>query len=379
MRKLAILGNKARSTFAAVAKVYTVSIDDVPVHCGVLDTPEPVFEPNAPGNEHMVLLRVKAFSLNYRDKNRIFTMMLKGRDDGYYVVGSEFAGVVLETGPAVTGFATGDRVMGNNSYPSSGWPGVIPGVPTNHGSKELLVLHQAKLMKVPDGMPDAVAASFSIGAQTVYSIIRRLGIGTDAAAPGAGTNILVTSAKSNTSLFAIHALRKYGISLYATSGTDRFAAELKTIGVTELAVIGRETPFFEHPILREVAREGGFRYVIDPFSDLHLARALDVMAVGGRYVTCGFYDQYLHMIGKPPLPVGPNTSRVLPTMVLKNLEVLGNCAGTTEDLANALCDYTAGSLGVTIDSVWSYGQVAEFFTRTYNAPDRFGKVVYQYE
>ena len=57
---------------------------------------------------------------------------------------------------------------------------------------------------------------------------------------------------------------------------------------------------------------------------------------------------------------------------------MGNCLGTTEDLKNALQDYASGDLKVIIDSVFTGNQVGAFFDRTYNAPDRFGKVVYRY-
>src|SRR4029079_10217354 len=89
------------------------------------------------------------------------------------------------------------------------------------------------------------------------------------------------------------------------------------------------------PGLRGVLeRAGGFPFVIDPFSDLHLARALEVMAFGGRYITCGFYDQYLRLIGQqPPAPQARGPEMFL--AVIKNLEIVGNCAGTTEDLSNA--------------------------------------------
>src|SRR5579864_4280928 len=111
-----------------------VVLDDVPVSCGIVETGEPEFR-EGPDDER-VLVRVKAFSLNYRDKNRIFSMTSNGSEEGFYVIGSEFIAEVLATGPGVKQFAVGDRVMGNNSYPSSGCDGVLPGVPTNHASKE---------------------------------------------------------------------------------------------------------------------------------------------------------------------------------------------------------------------------------------------------
>jgi NADPH:quinone reductase-like Zn-dependent oxidoreductase len=127
-----------------------------------------------------------------------------------------------------------------------------------------------------------------------------------------------------------------------------------------------------------VAQKGGFAGVIDPYCDLYLAHMPAVMAVGGRYTSCGYYDQYLGLIGRerPPLrvPLGQ-----LPGLVLiKNLSIIGNCIGLTADLDQALRDFAAGQLAVRIDRVYRGTDTAAFLERTYNASDRFGKVVYAY-
>jgi len=158
--------------------------------------------------------------------------------------------------------------MNNNAYPETLFPGLTPGIPTNHGSREYHILHEGKLAKMPDNMTYGCGAAFSIGGQTAYSMVRRLGI-------EEGMNVLVTSAKSNTSLFAINALRGRGVNLYATSTSNRFETEIKAMGVKELCVVDtRSQRFMEHPVLLEVARRGGFHCVIDPYYDLHLSPAV---------------------------------------------------------------------------------------------------------
>jgi NADPH:quinone reductase-like Zn-dependent oxidoreductase len=299
-------------------------------------------------------------------------MAVKGSENGFYVVGSEFVAEVLDVGPGVTGLVPGDRVIGNNSYPSSGWDGLAPGVPTNHASKEVQLFHQAKLIKIPTSMPDDVAASFSIGAQTTYSMIRRLEMFD-------GANVLVTSGKSNTSLFAINALKNHNVNVYVTSSSDRFASELEQRGVKQIFVVPPECRnFVEHSeIAEKIMPSGGFHFVIDPYFDLHLSRVLDAMAIGAKYITCGLYDQYLTLIQQPALPKY-GTGRELMTAMLKNLQITGNCIGLTSDLQKAIGDFDAGALDVIVDSVFSGSQITEFLDRTYNSKDRFGKVVYRY-
>jgi NADPH:quinone reductase-like Zn-dependent oxidoreductase len=372
MRSFAILATKNRTILSADGFAGTLILDDVPVSCSIIETPEPEFRKEEPENEFRVLVRIRAFSLNYRDKNRIFTMAMKGTENGFYVVGSEFVAEVLDVGPAVTGLVPGDRVIGNNSYPSSGWDGVAPGVPTNHASKEVQLFHQAKLIKVPASMPDEIAASFSIGAQTTYSMIRRLEMFD-------GANVLVTSGKSNTSLFAINALKNHNVNVYVTSTSRRFACELERRGVKQIFVVPPDCRnFVEHSEIAEMVKQsGGFHFVIDPYFDLHLSRVLDAMAIGGKYVTCGLYDQYLTLIQQPAPPTY-GTGRELLTAMLKNLQITGNCIGLTSDLQKAIEDFETGALDVIVDSMFSGSQISEFLDRTYNSKDRFGKVVYQY-
>jgi NADPH:quinone reductase-like Zn-dependent oxidoreductase len=370
MRNFAILARK--TILSADTITGTVTLDQVPVTCGIIETPAPEFRKDDPKNEFNVLVRVRAFSLNYRDKNRIFTMAVKGSENGFYVVGSEFVAEVLDVGHGVTGLAPGDRVIGNNSYPSSGWDGLAPGIPTNHASKEVQLFHQAKLIKIPTSMPDEVAASFSIGAQTTYSMIRRLEMFD-------GANVLVTSGKSNTSLFAINALKNHNVNVYVTSSSRRFLCELEQRGVKQMFVVPPECRnFVEHSeIAEKVMPSGGFHFVIDPYFDLHLSRVLDAMAIGAKYITCGLYDQYLKLIQQPALPKY-GTGRELVTAMLKNLQINGNCIGLTSDLQKAIGDFDAGALDVIVDSVFSGSQISEFLDRTYNSKDRFGKVVYRY-
>jgi NADPH:quinone reductase-like Zn-dependent oxidoreductase len=372
LRNFAIFGRKAADSPGPRDVVQTVTLDDVTVHCGIVHTPEPEFLPDAPEYLNSVLVRVRAFSLNYRDKALIFKMALKGTETAYFVVGSEFAGEVVAVGRGVTTRRPGDRVMSDHAYPETRLPGIKPGVASNHSSREFLVLHEGKLARMPDNMTYACGAAFSIGAQTTYSMVRRLDV-------REGMNVLVTSAKSNTSLFAINALRGRGVNLYATSTSHRFEAELRSMGVKELCVLDtRKVRFASHAVLAEVAMNGGFHCVIDPYFDLHLSPSIEVMAVGGKYITCGLYDQYLDFIGKE-LPGAARTGQELPLVVIRNLQVIGNCIGLPADLDNAAADYAAGKLPVVIDSTFSGSCAGAFLDRTYNAPERFGKVVFEYQ
>lgn len=359
--------------------IETVKIKGVPVSFGLIDIPPPRFDPDDPHQRHCVLIRVKAFSCNFRDLGVIFTALRHGGDNSFHAMGSEFVAEVAATGAAVTDLGVGERVIGNNCYLGEGvsCDGAPGGLPTSQASKEYLVLHRAKVYKIPERMPDAVAAAFSVGYQTVYAIIRKLEV-------SEGARILVTSARSNTSLFAINALRARKARIYATTSSNSFGSAFARMGVEELIEIdlsprescGRGDAFEK---LRRVSdRIGGFDCVIDPFFDLHLPLALNFLKPGGRYATCGLAATAEELAGNDFAMPMPTTREVLLRSLVMNYQMIPSCLGLTVDLQEALRDYEAGVVDVSVDSVFSGEGVGDFFRRTYCAPERFGKVVYQY-
>ena len=372
MRNIAICSSSPSGVFPHVEVLDRIMLEGVPVACGLVHTQDPAFDPAAPENHDHVLVKIRAFSCNYRDKSLILREALQhGTPLSFYAVGSEFVGDVLETGATVTAFRPGDRVIGNGAWPVE-HPGIRPGLPTNQGSKEIQAFHQAKLISIPAAMPDEIAAAFPVGAQTSYSMVRKLGL-----APG--NTVLVTAARSNTSLFAIHALQRYSARVYATTTSDQNADALQQMGLQALIRIDPHAyQLLANDHFKAIMdKTGGFDGVVDPFWDVHLDKVVDVMAYGGRYVTCGSYAQFHGLLGRKSA-FKPALRKIMRTVMTNGLQIIGNCIGSTEDLQNALDDYAAGRLSVQIDSVFTGDAVGAFFDRTYNAPDRFGKVVYRY-
>lgn len=225
MRNVVVFSEKMMPLVTQNGSVERIALDGVPIACGLITTPDPAFDKNSPENRRRVFVRVKAFSCNYRDKSFIFLAHKKGHERSFYVLGSEFAGEVIDVGAEVTAFEIGDRVMGNNSYTGVGVDahGNPEGTASSHASREYQVFHESKLMAVPSQMADPVAAAFAVAAQTAYGMIRRLEV-------REGTNVLVTAARSNTSLFAINALRRHNVRVTATSTSGGSADALRNMG-----------------------------------------------------------------------------------------------------------------------------------------------------
>ena len=373
MRNVVIFASKVKSVVPNHSLIETVDIKGVSVNCGLLNTFEPDFDPKASENRLRVLVQIRAFSCNYRDLSLIFAAIRRGPDNSFFAAGSDFAGEVLDVGADVTSLKPGDRVIANNSYTMSVTGDVQDGVLTNRASKEYQIFPEEKLIKIPECMTDEVAAGFSIGAQTAYSMIRKLAL-------AAGAKVLVMSARSNTSLFAINALRKHRVNVYACTTSMNIERALRDLGVKEVLELDADLKDRDRArLLKDWATSlQGFDYVIDPFFDLHLERVIDCLAPGGKYITCGLHHQYQPLLGIKSTGESADMRRLLLPLLVKNLQILGNCLGLTQDLEQALADYDSSQLRVVIDSAFARGRVAGFFDKTFNARDRFGKVIYSY-
>lgn len=379
MRNVAVFVNMPSERTASAAKITELSLMQIKGHqiiCGLIDTPVPYFDPTVPEFQDSVLVKIKAFSLNYRDEGLI-NMVIRNSKSGFFAVGSEFCAEVLACGKNVSAFTPGDRVMGNNHYTdgnSSSHPN--QGVPTNHASTEIQVFHHGKLTKVPPTMTDTQAAAFSIGAQTAYSMVRKLEL-------KPGNNILVTAARANTSLFSIAALSNHPVDISVLTTSGQFDHALKNLGVKQIFRISPATKsFLEHEQLQDfVGHIGGFDGVIDPFYDYYLEKVLPLLNSFGRYTSCGVINQgACDEKTLVDLLSGMQCLEIIKEIVFRNISLIGNCLGLTQDLECALTDFSAGHLQIPVDTVYQGpNQVSEFLHRTYNAPDRFGKVIYQYD
>lgn len=376
MHCLAVCGSEIAAMNPDNSTIVELEIAGVPVTVGLMNVPEPAFDPEHPDQRNAVLIRTEAFSCNYRDIAIVARAHAHLPPDRFYAVGSEFVGTVLEVGVEVGRLAVGDRVIPDGTWP--GWPDargdVNGGLPTNHGSRQVQIIDERKLVAVPAEMDQVVAAAFTIGGQTSYSMVRRLRL-----PDGAPT--LVTAGTSNTSLFAIRALRRSGVEPTVITSSASAVDALHDVGATTVVVVDPSVgSLTENQKLLDHARSlGGFEGVIDPFFDVNLHRITPLMRFGGRYVTCGLADQYSDITGaSAPNVESPPVRDVMVAAMMQNLELIGNCLGTRDDLGRALDDHLAGSLDVTIDSVFGDGDVAGFLDRTFSDPERFGKVVYRY-
>lgn len=122
-------------------------------------------DPSAGSNQ--LLVEVKAVSINPADF-KIKRGDLKALTGSHFprILGSDFAGIVKETGSGVTKFMQGDRVYGMTPV-IFGKPGALA---------ELLAVDEKHTRLIPERMSFEEAAALPVAALTALNGIRKLGI-----------------------------------------------------------------------------------------------------------------------------------------------------------------------------------------------------------
>ncbi|MGW1129938.1 SpnB-like Rossmann fold domain-containing protein, partial [Streptomyces sp. NPDC002526] len=142
-----------------------------------------------------VRVAVRAVGANFRD-----VLIALGSYPGEAPMGSEGAGVVLETGPGVTSLAVGDRVMGLFS----------------EGAGPVAVTDHRTLGHMPAGWTFTEAAATPIVFLTAYYGL------TDLAGLRAGERLLVHSAAGGVGMAATQIARHLGAEVFGTASTGKW-------------------------------------------------------------------------------------------------------------------------------------------------------------
>lgn len=341
---------------------HLIRIDNIEIPLAFVEGNSPDFDSESDLHSNLVLVKKHSFSLNYRDLGVIEGAWQKLKTvevDTFYPIGSDFAGQVIAAGKNVTSFAVGDLVLGNCFYPESE-NGAMPGIPSNHASKEYEIYHHAKLIKVPEYLSGVEAGALGIGTQTAASMVRKSNI-------KKGDNVLVTSVTSNTSYFLLNALWDLDCNVYGLSYSGK-----------NTQLVRDQFPFVKEIFSiskKDIPQKILFDVVLDSFSDTYLEFLMPNLNMNARYLTCGIFNQSSDKLrnAKPS-----NLTVLIAHLMIRNVSLIGNCLGTTDDLIKGLEFYKTKKL--LVDSIFSEeDSLEDFITKSYNLElDKFGKVIYEY-
>jgi NADPH2:quinone reductase len=180
-----------------------------------------------------------------------------------FVPGSEFAGVIVETGDGADGFAVGDRVTGTGMYGAFAQEVAAPA---------------AGLARIPDGVDDRTAAAFGVAYRTAYHTLRSM------ARVQAGDELIVLGAGGGVGLAAVQLGVQLGASVTAVASSAEKLDVAAGYGAKHLVN-------YKSDDLRTALKEavpGGADVVVDPVGGGLSEPALRSLGRGGRFVTVGF-------------------------------------------------------------------------------------------
>jgi len=175
------------------------------------DIPDPIAGPG------QVLIHVKAASLNPADyKTRRGDLKTTKGSRFPKIPGSDFAGIVKESGDGVSGFNPCDKVYG-----------FIPVISGEQGALAELVLASPKLLRnLPEGMAFEEAASLPGACLTALNGLRRL-------ENLQGKSVLINGATGGVGHFAVQLARAQGAKVTAVCGSGNYDLALK-LGASEV-------------------------------------------------------------------------------------------------------------------------------------------------
>ncbi|MEU0508056.1 MULTISPECIES: alcohol dehydrogenase catalytic domain-containing protein [Amycolatopsis] len=156
------------------------------------------------------------------------------------VLGHEIAGTVVDTGPAVTRFAVGDRVAAKQFRTCGRCEPCASGNElrcaqrafTYGGFAEYAVLRESSLLPVPPGVHPAEAAVAACAVGTGLQALRRI------ARVRAGETVLVTGAGGGLGLHAVQVAHALGARVVALTGNGRAAGRLRSLGADHVVTLG---------------------------------------------------------------------------------------------------------------------------------------------
>lgn len=231
-----------------------------------------------------IAVRMRAVSLNYLDLKVIAGTFPGGRSG--LVPFSDGAGEVLEVGPAVSAWTTGDRVV-TTFFPrwqagriSDSARSVIPGSTVDGVLQDVVILRDDAVVAAPAHLDWGQAACLPCAGLTGWQLLT----GARPVLPG---EVVLVQGTGGVSLFALQFARAAGARVIATSSSPAKAERLRAMGA-ETVIDYRQTPDWGDAVKRATAGHGA-DHIIEIGEAGTLEQSIRAAAIGAQ----------INLIGRP--------------------------------------------------------------------------------
>ena len=327
-------------------------------HLRVQELPKPVIQ--APND---VLVQVHTVGLNRLD---LFVVEgLAGLNYSFpHIVGSDGAGTVLGVGSEVDRIRPGDRVMINPTLSCGNCPWCLQGedslcrrlqVLGEHRSgtaAEYVVVPAENLARVPESMPWAQAAAFSLATLTAWRMLTTRG------QVQPGETVLIWGVGGGVALAALYIARHLGARTIVTSGADAKLEFARSQGADAVLNHRRVDVAAE---MRTLTQGQGVDVIVDSVGKQSWPASLRSLKRGGRLLVCGATS-------------GPMVSMDLRRLFWHQWSILGSTLGNRQEYAEIVRLAEAGKFWPVVDQVLPLERSAAAFQRLQQG-EQLGKLV----
>ncbi|MEM7353961.1 MAG: NAD(P)-dependent alcohol dehydrogenase [Acidobacteriota bacterium] len=307
-----------------------------------------------------VLLEMKAASLNYRD-----LLMVNGhynpRQPLPLIPCSDGVGEVIEVGEGVSRVAIGDRVA---TLFCQKWRGGAPdkkklrhtlGGPYDGTLAEYMVLSEHGVVKVPDHLTHAEAATLPCAALTAWSALVTQG------EVAAGDTVLVQGT-GGVSLFALQFARALGARVIVTSSSDAKLEAVRKLGSW------KEINYVDDPnwgkTVQEMTDGVGANHIVEVGGGGTLQQSLQAIRAGGQISLIGVLS-------------GVTTDLNILPILMQNIRIQGILVGSREGFEKMNRCITQHEIRPVVDRIFPFDESREAFVYLSGA-SHMGKICVEF-
>ena len=315
----------------------------------LVDRPDP-----KPGM-NQVLIKMHAWSLNYRDLMTI-TGRYNPRLKMPQIPLSDGAGEIVAVGPEVQGFKTGDRVA--NTF-FERW---VSGAETEEAARtalgagrdgvlaEYVVLHEDGIVPIPEHLTYAEAATLPCAALTAWNALIVEG------KIKAGDTIL-TLGTGGVSIFALQFALMNGAQVIITSSSDEKLAKARQLGASH-TINYKQTPVWSKQV-RQLTGGRGVDHVVEVGGTGTFNQSIAALKRGGQVSLIGVLAQ-------------EGEVNILPVL-MNNIRVQGIFVGSREMFSAMNAAIALHRLHPVIDRTFGFSEACEAF-KLMESGKHFGKI-----